>query len=90
MLGKVLSPSKERNTFVPTPVSNDAAVPKEKPILMTRRELTDPFGSDDDEDENPNYSTLQDESKNNCSKDVVESATPTIDPVTANVSFAKS
>lgn len=86
LLGKVLSPSKERNTLVPTP--NDAAVPKEKPILMTRRELTDPFGSDDDEDEKPNYSSaLQDELKN---RDVVESSTPTIDPVTANVSFALS
>lgn len=91
LLGKVLSPSKERNTFVPTSVSNDATVPKEKPILMTRRELTDPFGSDDDEDEKPNYSSaLQDESKNNSSKDVVESSTPTIDPVTANVSFLLS
>lgn len=89
LLGKVLSPNKERNTFVPTPTNNhETAVPKEKPILMTRREFADPFGSDDDEDEKPNYSSvMQDESKNNCSKDVVESATPTIDPVTANVSF---
>lgn len=87
LLGKVLSPSKERNTFVPTPSNDVAAVPKEKPILMTRRELTDPFGSDDDEDEKPNYSSaLQDESKNNSVKDAVES-TPTIDPVTANVSL---
>lgn len=30
---------------------NDALSPNEKPILMTRRELNDPFGSDE-EDEN--------------------------------------
>lgn len=86
LLGKVLSPSKDRNTFVPTPINNhNATAPKEKPILMTRRELTDPFGSDD-EDEGPNNSSLQEEQKNNSNKDVLES-TPTIDPVTANVSF---
>ncbi|XP_037033404.1 EH domain-binding protein 1-like isoform X1 [Bradysia coprophila] len=84
LLGKVLSPSKERNTVVPTPVGNDA-VPKEKPMLMTRRELTDPFGSDDDEDDKPNFSSaVQDESKNSSNRDVVESSTPTIDPITAN------
>ncbi|KAG4068181.1 hypothetical protein HA402_008822 [Bradysia odoriphaga] len=75
LLGKVLSPSKERNTVVPTPVGNDAA----------RRELTDPFGSDDDEDDKPNFSSaVQDESKNSSNRDVVESSTPTIDPITAN------
>ncbi|XP_037033406.1 EH domain-binding protein 1-like isoform X3 [Bradysia coprophila] len=85
LLGKVLSPSKERNTVVPTPVGNDA-VPKEKPMLMTRRELTDPFGSDDDEDDKPNFSSaVQDESKNSSNRDVVESSTPTIDPITANL-----
>lgn len=87
LLGKVLSPSKERNSIVPTPLS-DTAVPKEKPILMTRRELTDPFGSDDEEEQKPpSYSSApQEEPKINSNKDTVESSTPSIDPVTANVS----
>ncbi|KAL1516839.1 hypothetical protein ABEB36_000685 [Hypothenemus hampei] len=38
IFGKVLSPGKQEDK-------------PQKPILMTRRELTDPFGSDDDEEE---------------------------------------
>uniref|UniRef100_A0A6B2E5H2 Putative ca2+-binding actin-bundling protein n=1 Tax=Phlebotomus kandelakii TaxID=1109342 RepID=A0A6B2E5H2_9DIPT len=45
LIGKVLSPTRDRTVSqeVPQP-------PKEKPILMTRRELTDPFGSDEEDE----------------------------------------
>ncbi|XP_031332503.1 EH domain-binding protein 1 isoform X1 [Photinus pyralis] len=48
ILGKVLSPSKDKLAQN----VNSKKVEVKKPILMTRRELCDPFGSDD-EDENP-------------------------------------
>ncbi|XP_059607944.1 EH domain-binding protein 1 [Phlebotomus argentipes] len=44
LIGKVLSPTRDRA------VSQEPQPPREKPILMTRRELTDPFGSDEEED----------------------------------------
>ncbi|KAF5302964.1 hypothetical protein FQA39_LY10142 [Lamprigera yunnana] len=49
ILGKVLSPSKDKlgqNI-------NNKKIEVKKPILMTRRELCDPFGSDDEEDSVP-------------------------------------
>ncbi|GAB0090800.1 EH domain-binding protein 1 [Sergentomyia squamirostris] len=49
LIGKVLSPTKDRSSGQEV---TQQQVMKEKPILMTRRELTDPFGSDD-EDEVP-------------------------------------
>ncbi|KAJ8679078.1 hypothetical protein QAD02_014865 [Eretmocerus hayati] len=63
ILGKVLSPTKEKfskenstrdrsisptRTLVQTPQQQQPQQPR--PILMTRRQLTDPFGSDDEED----------------------------------------
>ncbi|KAK5640350.1 hypothetical protein RI129_011161 [Pyrocoelia pectoralis] len=48
ILGKVLSPSKDKLGQN----MNNKKVEVKKPVLMTRRELCDPFGSDD-EDENP-------------------------------------
>lgn len=44
ILGKVLSPSKDKLTQ-----NQNANKTEKKQILMTRRELTDPFGSDDEE-----------------------------------------
>ncbi|GLV42585.1 Eps15 homology domain containing protein-binding protein 1 [Carabus blaptoides fortunei] len=44
ILGKVLSPSKDKLTQ-----NQNANKAEKKQILMTRRELTDPFGSDDEE-----------------------------------------
>lgn len=41
IIGKVLSPAKERFNK-----KNES----KKPVLMTRRELCDPFGSDDEEE----------------------------------------
>lgn len=45
ILGKVLSPSKDKLTQ-----SSNKKIETKKPILMTRRELCDPFGSDDEEE----------------------------------------
>ncbi|XP_075213240.1 eps15 homology domain containing protein-binding protein 1 isoform X2 [Lycorma delicatula] len=48
ILGKVLSPTKEKfnREKSKSPVDNN----QQRPILMTRRQLTDPFGSDDEDD----------------------------------------
>lgn len=48
ILGKVLSPSKDK---LGQAVNKKAEV--KKPILMTRRELCDPFGSDDEDESMP-------------------------------------
>lgn len=48
ILGKVLSPTKDK-----IPQKGDKKVDKtdnKKPVLMTRRELTDPFGSDEEDE----------------------------------------
>ena len=59
---------------------------KDKPILMTRRELTDPFGSDDDEE-------IQGKGLHLFGNEIMDSqntqsggVTPSLDPTTANVS----
>lgn len=60
---------------------NDAFSPNDKPILMTRRELNDPFGSDE-EDEN--------DSKRNQRKSPPReliSPPPTIDDVNIYIKF---
>lgn len=46
IIGKVLSPAKDK-----LEQENSKKTDIKKPILMTRRELTDPFGSDDEEEE---------------------------------------
>lgn len=49
ILGKVLSPTKEKfnnREKSKSPVDSN----QQRPILMTRRQLTDPFGSDDEDD----------------------------------------
>lgn len=50
ILGKVLSPTKEKFTREKSksPVSTTP-----RPVLMTRRQLTDPFGSDEEDDISP-------------------------------------
>ncbi|XP_063980335.1 EH domain-binding protein 1 isoform X1 [Diachasmimorpha longicaudata] len=52
ILGKVLSPSKEKYSSREKSKSPPRSVhmPQQRPILMTRRQLTDPFGSDDEEE----------------------------------------
>ncbi|KAK7790995.1 hypothetical protein R5R35_011455 [Gryllus longicercus] len=47
ILGKVLSPTKEKLT---REKSNSPITTAPRPVLMTRRQLTDPFGSDEEED----------------------------------------
>ncbi|XP_026276335.1 EH domain-binding protein 1 isoform X1 [Frankliniella occidentalis] len=51
ILGKVLSPSKEKLSS--REKSKSPTSPLERPALMTRRQLTDPFGSDDEESNGP-------------------------------------
>lgn len=51
----VSSPTKEKSSQIPKQVEEQKTAQEEKktstkPILMTRRELTDPFGSDDEDE----------------------------------------
>lgn len=52
LIGKVLSPTREKSS-PPQSMNNGSYVQTdpEKQILMTRRQLTDPFGSDDDDED---------------------------------------
>lgn len=98
LLGKVLSPSKDKNhaisaggvaaktpsTVTPTQQGGD----KEKPFLMSRRELNDPFGSDDeDEQKSVNNVHTMENQRNSCNmkRDDSPTTAPNLDPVTANV-----
>jgi len=60
ILGKVLSPSKEKFT---RDKSKSPVTTTQRPVLMTRRQLTDPFGSDD-EDESSLITTEEKKSAN--------------------------
>lgn len=98
-LGKVLSPAKDRSHVgVTSPKQQNTLnnqITNDKPVLMTRRELTDPFGSDDeDEQQSPNSNNNQpqtnliDHQRNNNTNKDESLPTPTIDPVKANVSLS--
>ncbi|XP_074095407.1 eps15 homology domain containing protein-binding protein 1 isoform X3 [Cotesia typhae] len=50
ILGKVLSPTKEKYTREKSKSPPRSLHVQQRPILMTRRQLTDPFGSDDEEE----------------------------------------
>lgn len=97
LMGKMAvlrSPSKEKVVEPSSPVAAPAAA---KPaILMTRRELNDPFGSDDETEERPtgdgeaerpsqngagSEQQQQQQQQRNISKD-----SPSLDPATTNVS----
>lgn len=95
LLGKVLSPTKDKLTAASQANHNNVVVvaPKEKPILMTRRELTDPFGSDDEDDQQQQHQQqLQlspngdDPKLNNQHANASVAVAPNLDPATANVS----
>lgn len=97
LLGKVLSPTKDKLTAASQANHNNVVVvvaPKEKPILMTRRELTDPFGSDDEDDQQQQHQQqLQqlspngdDPKLNNQHANASAAVAPNLDPATANVS----
>lgn len=80
LLGKVLSPVKDRNTIAGgghQALNNQSASQptKEKPLLMTRRELTDPFGSDDEDEQNAPHEEQKE----------TTSVAPNLDPTTTNV-----
>lgn len=82
LLGKVLSPVKDRTSIGQPPLNNQSGAQptKDKPLLMTRRELTDPFGSSDDEDEQKIIAHEE-------QKDTTPVA-PNLDPATTNVSVS--
>lgn len=85
LLGKVLSPVKDKNTIATSTVGqNNQAPPKEKPILMTRRELTDPFGSDDEDE---HITTIIENEQQQQSKELSTNVgtAPSLDPVMTNV-----
>lgn len=98
LLGKVLSPSKDKhltignqhpsNNQMNTTAAQSGPNSKEKPILMTRRELNDPFGSDDEDDQPPVTPNSADHQRFNStvgSKKEDSPPAPNLDPVTANV-----
>lgn len=103
LLGKVLSPVKDKQQQIA--INNNSIkrlqLQKDGTILMTRRELTDPFGSDDDDDNNDEKQQHQQSGsqktshegdanvecqRNNTQVNKVESPISSLDPVTANVS----
>lgn len=65
---------------------------KENQILMTRRELNDPFGSDDEDEQESGSQTQKttnndaESQRNNSNVNKVESPISNLDPATANVS----
>lgn len=90
LLGRVLSPTKDKAVTEAVVVAGQAQVapPVAKPALMTRRELTDPFGSDE-EDETSNGKEVNGCAVTTSSVPVVKETTvtsPTLDPATTNVS----
>jgi hypothetical protein len=62
---------------------NDAQSPNDKPILMTRRELNDPFGSDEEDD---NDNELRKNQRKSPPRELI-SPPPTIDDVNICVKF---
>lgn len=95
ILGKVLSPTKEKLNLLNN--SNNSAIKNlsstgsnDKPFLMSRRELNDPFGSDEEDEQytqnNKNELENQRNSSNLTSTTNKNDTTPTLDPVKANVS----
>lgn len=97
LLGKVLSPVKDKQQQTAINNNNKIQQQKDGTILMTRRELTDPFGSDDDDDNNdekqsgsqrtPHAGDANTEcQRNNAQGNKVESPISSLDPATANVS----
>ncbi|XP_055373046.1 EH domain-binding protein 1 isoform X2 [Condylostylus longicornis] len=75
------------NTGTAIPANNNDINNKNKPILMTRRQLTDPFGSDDEDDKKEKIITKEygqiDNQKIN-SENSSEIVNPQLDPLTAN------
>lgn len=110
LLGKVLSPVKDKqqlptnNNKIQTNGSqssntssvNNTPAGKENTILMTRRELNDPFGSDDDDDQESGSqiqktttNDTNESQRNNSNVNKIESPISNLDPATANVSFSQ-
>ncbi len=75
LIDKVLSPTKEKER------ENKENAVKEKPILMTRRELMDPFASDEEDDEKLNENERIEKKE----EDVL--TPPNLNPETASVSI---
>lgn len=107
LLGKVLSPVKDKqitnNNKIQTnnqQNTSNTTTPSSKDgcILMTRRELNDPFGSDDDDDQQSGSQTQKTTSndanaesqRNSSLVNKVESPISNLDPATANVGEQKT
>lgn len=104
-LGKVLSPVKDKqfstNNNKMQIAANQQQITtttspseRENSVLMTVRELNDPFGSDDEDDpesgsQTPQNNTFNSTQRNSCHANKVGSpvSSPNIDPTTANVSI---
>ncbi|XP_055692163.1 EH domain-binding protein 1 isoform X2 [Lutzomyia longipalpis] len=76
LIGKVLSPTRER--------AQETQVPREKPILMTRRELTDPFGSDEEDEPQGMGKSSQDAAKKSTEGTPGDDSPPILDTETTN------
>lgn len=92
-IGKVLSPTKDKQMQFPgqnknnneneQQTSNNLEQPKEKPILMTRLQLTDPFASDEEDEQ-----IINEELKNSGKSDN-QPKMPLLDPNKANQLLAR-
>lgn len=78
LLGKVLSPAKDRNSIAGGQQAINNQTAAQPPMLMTRRELTDPFGSDDEDEQK----VIHEEQKE------TTPTAPNLDPTTTNVSIS--
>lgn len=87
-IGKVLSPTKDKS---PPPSMNNGSYTQtdpEKPILMTRRELTDPFGSDEEEEQaNGEQQSAMDKHPQDEMNEQDGDQSPPLDSATTNVSY---
>lgn len=89
-IGKVLSPTKDKQIQFPGQFKNNneneqqqtSEQPKEKPILMTRLQLTDPFASDEEDEQ------IIEELKNSVKSDN-QPKMPLLDPNKANQLLAR-
>lgn len=68
-----------------TTTTNTTTNSTDKPILMTRRQLTDPFGSDDEDEDSTQNQENQKNLKNSNEPQKNSQKMPTLDPTKANV-----
>lgn len=90
LLGRVLSPTKDKSANTESPSQTNhaqpPAQPAAKPVLMTRRELTDPFGSDEEDESNNRKEVNGYATSSGGGNKEAPVISPNLDPATTNVS----